>query len=96
MIVLVLRVYYGDSEDGKVLIDYMTGAMEFKLRHAINSCGITPKGAISAKDFIGKAGKVKIGIQKSKDEQYGDKNIVLDYIPKAEVVELDDSIPDFN
>lgn len=95
MIVLVLRVFYGEDERGKVLIDYITGAMEFKLRHAMASCGVT-NNPVSAKDFIGKCGKVKIGIQKSKDEQYSDKNVVLDYIVKPDVtVELDDEIPSF-
>jgi hypothetical protein len=100
MIVLVLRVFHGDSEHGKVIIDYITAAMEFKLRHAIAACGleVKPNTAITAKDFIGKSGKAKIGIQKSKDERYGDKNIIVDYIPKVGVsveVELDDEIPSF-
>ncbi len=95
MIVLVLRVYYGDDENGKVIVDYLTGAMEFKLRHAISSCGLVAKGTISAKDFVGKSGKAKIGIQKSKDDQYSDKNIIADYIAKGVEVELDDSIPSF-
>lgn len=100
MIILVLRVFYSEDEHGKVLIDYLTDAMEFKLRHAGNSCGVEPriengKPIFYAKDFIGKAGRAKIGIQKSKDERYGDKNIILDYVPKAVEVDLDDSIPDF-
>jgi hypothetical protein len=96
MIVLALEVFHGESEHGKVIIDYITGAMEFKLRHAMASCGVT-KNPVYAKDFIGKSGKVKIGIQKSKDEQYSDKNIVSDYVAKAdatvEVTPIDDMIP---
>lgn len=98
MIVLVLKIYFG--ERFITLIDYLTAGnerMEFKLRHAVNSCGVISKGAISAKDFIGKSGKCKIGIQKDKDGAYPDKNIVQDYVPKSTVVsaELEDSIPDF-
>jgi len=74
----------------------MTGAMEFKLRHAINSCGVDVDTTITAKDFIGKCGRAKIGVQKSKDPQYSDKNVIADYLVRAHDVELDDSIPDFN
>lgn len=96
MIVLVLKVYHGDSF--KTIVDYLTAGnerMEFKLRHAINSCGLVTNGAISAKDFIGKSGKCKIGIQSDKSGEYADRNVVQDYMPKSIAVtaELDDEIP---
>jgi len=93
MIVLVLKVFHNDKE--RVLVDYMTGAMEFKLRHAINSCGVDVDTTITAKDFIGKCGRAKIGVQKSKDPQYSDKNVIADYLVRAHDVELDDEIPAF-
>lgn len=98
MIVLVLKVFYG--ERFTTIVDYLTGGnerMEFKLRHAINSCGISVKGAVSAKDFIGKAGKCKIGIQKDKTGEYPDKNTIADYVEKsvATTEELIDEIPNF-
>lgn len=93
MIVLVLKVFHNDKE--RVLVDYLTGGMEFKLRHAINSCGVDVDTTITAKDFIGKCGRAKIGIQKSKDTQYPDKNSIADYLPRAHEVELDDEIPAF-
>jgi hypothetical protein len=96
MLVLVLRVYHDKGE--KVIIDYLTAnnpRMEFKLRHAMSSCGVS---VADAKHFIGKAGKCKIGIQKSEDAQYADKNTILDYIEKGVAVEipLDDEIPNFD
>lgn len=98
MIVLVLNVFYGDKT--KVIIDYLTGGnprMEFKLRHAISSCGLTGEDGISAKDFIGKLGKCKIGIQKSEDPNYADKNTIQDYVEKSVTVSVDlsDEIPKF-
>lgn len=101
MLVLVLKVFHGEDEKGKIIIDYITAAMEFKLRHLVASCGVTPKTkngtqVIEASDFVGKGGKAKIGIQKSKDEQYSDKNMIVDYLPKNHIVqEIDDSIPSF-
>jgi len=95
MIVLVLKVFHG--EGFKIIIDYLTAnneRMEFKLRHAMSSCGIADEVA-TAESFIGKSGKCKIGIQVSKDPQYSDKNTVADYIEKSVAVELDDSIPSF-
>lgn len=93
MIVLVLKVFYNEKE--RVIIDYLTDKMEFKLRHAIKSCGVEVDTSISAKDFIGKSGKAKIGIQKSKDAQYPDRNIIADYVSHGVEVELDDEIPNF-
>jgi len=93
MIVLVLKIFHNDKE--RVLIDYLTAGMEFKLRHAINTCGIDVDTAVSATDFIGKSGRARLGIQKSKDPQYSDKNVIADYLVRGVDVELDDEIPDF-
>lgn len=96
MLVLVNRVYHDKGE--KVIIDYLTAnnpRMEFKLRHAMSACGVVGN-KVSAKDFVGKAGKCKVGIQKSEDAQYADKNTILDYIEKGVEVALDDSIPNFD
>lgn len=98
MVVLVLNVFYGDKT--KTIIDYLTSGnprMEFKLRHAISACGVDSSDGVSAEDFIGKAGKCKIGIQKSDDPNFPDKNTIQDYIEKgiAVNVDLDDSIPQF-
>lgn len=98
MIVLVLKIFY--QESSITIIDYLTSGnerMEFKLRHAINSCSVPAQGSVSAKDFIGKSGKCKIGIQKDKTGEYPDKNSIQDYVTKATPTteELDDSIPDF-
>ena len=46
---------------------------------------------LKADDIIGKGGKLIVGIESS--EQYGDKNIVSEYLPKAVEVDLDDEIP---
>lgn len=93
MIVLVLNVFYG--EQTKTIIDYLTSGnprMEFKLRHAISACGVDSSDGVSAKDFIGKTGKCKIGIQKSEDAQYADKNTIQDYVEKGVLVDLEDEI----
>ncbi len=82
MIHLKLKVYKDDG--GYIFIDdYLMALMEFKLRHAAEATSNLDKynkGSLSADDFSGKAGKVKIGIQKSKDPQYADKNTINDYI----------------
>jgi len=95
MIVLVLNVFHGNQT--KTIVDYLTSGnprMEFKLRHAMSACGVDGADGVSAKDFIGKSGKVKIGIQKSEDAQYADKNTAQDYIEKGVAVDvaLDDEI----
>jgi len=86
MIQLVVRVFH---EDGRsiVIIDYLLESMAFKLKHAAYACGIGDKyetGKLSANDFIGKTGNLKLKIDKDKDGKYPDKNSVADYIPPKE------------
>jgi hypothetical protein len=82
MITLKLHVF--DSEGAaRIIFDYLQEALEYKLRHAADACGLIESyetGYLDAPDFIGKCGKVKIKIDKSKEPQYSDKNVVQDYI----------------
>ena len=80
MIKLNLAIWQGDKVICRVF-DYLLSAMEAKLRHACDSCGLLDRyqaGAIHAEDFIGRTGKVKIKIEKE-TEQYPAKNSVEDY-----------------
>ena len=89
MIQVILCVFYNNKT--YTIIDYlMGGKMEFKLRQAMRVCGVDNP---TASAFIGKAGKVKIGIQVDKSGKYPDKNNVLEYITAEVVEKLDDSIP---
>jgi len=90
MIEVTVRVYKDDG--GFVLItDFLMEQMAFKLRHACEACGLLPAyeaGELSADDFVGKEGYVKIKTQKGglKDkndpngERYDDRNAIADYI----------------
>lgn len=108
MIVLVLRVFHDNRE--YVMADYLTSGsakMAFKTKHAVAACGLKPdtdadgNPIIDASDFVGKCGRLVIGIQKGgkkegTNEYYADKNNVSDYLPKPDVtVELEDEIPSF-
>jgi hypothetical protein len=65
------------------LYDYLLEGMPAKLRHCCDSFGILDlyqSGQLSSVKLHGKVGKAKIGIQKSKDDAYPDKNIVVDYV----------------
>lgn len=82
MIVLVIEVY---TPDGKstVIYDYLMESMAYKLRHAAYACGLVAEyesGNLNDYDFKGKEGFLKLGIQKDKTGEYGDKNVVKDYI----------------
>jgi hypothetical protein len=79
MIALDLHVYNTASER-KTLKDYLVASMEWKLRHCAYACGLGDKyetGELSAADFIGCAGRLRLGIEKSAG--YPDKNKVADY-----------------
>lgn len=105
MIELKLAVY-GPDGNARHIFDYLMEKIEYKLRHAADACGLLDKyetGEFGAEDFIGKAGKLKLGIQKDKTGQYPDKNTVQDYIKRDNLAEpaptrktapdLDDEIP---
>jgi len=103
MIKVDLTVF--DANGGKRFVyDYLMEAMAYKLKHAAQACGLEDKynnGSLTADDFIGKCGKLKLKIQSDKNGVYADKNVVHDYVvdkdPKAtkqEAKNLDDILND--
>lgn len=53
-----------------------------KLRHCAVACDLTADyehGTLPAELFVNRQGWAKVIIQKSKDEQYSDKNAIVDY-----------------
>jgi hypothetical protein len=110
MIKVRLDVFNDDG--GKTTVfDYLMEAAAYKLRHMAEVCGLLDdyeSGHLDADDLVGKAGRVKIGIQKDKTGQYADKNNVVDYIVedkriaslstkpmprRGKAADLDDDIP---
>ena len=80
MIQLCLKVF---NETGQfiLVIDYLLAVIEYKLRHASAACGVLQQyetGELSASDFIGKTGFLKLRIDPAKDG-YRAKNAVHDY-----------------
>lgn len=100
MIKLSLHVYNQSGDSCGVISDYLLEKLAYKLRHASFACGLGEKynnGSLSADDFIGKAGDVKIMIKKDKTGQYPDQNMIADYLVKKDehktLDNLDDGIP---
>lgn len=105
MIAVVLKVYDQDGET-RTVRDWLLEAMAYKLRHACETVGLDHEyeaGTVSAADFEGRSGKVKLKIEKSSG--FPDKNVVADYVVEAAVLkpapvqkqmvsaDLDDDIP---
>ncbi len=92
MIVLTVRVF---KPDGNFILitDYLLEAMQFKLVHACEACGLYDKyltGEIHPGDFIGKTGVLKLGVQKSDD--YPDRNTIKDYVAEKKADILKDAL----
>lgn len=89
MIELKLFVY-DDEGRPRTMRDFLTESIAYKLRHAAEVCGLLDDyeaGELTASDFIGKTGQLKIRIEKDKSGQYPDKNGVADYIkPEDSIV----------
>lgn len=85
MIELQLKVWDHNGTQGLVYDYLMLTGSKFslrKIRHFCYSNGMESfyeSGKLSASDCEGKTGKCYIGIQKDKNGQYPDKNIIADY-----------------
>jgi hypothetical protein len=65
----------------RLVKDYLLPQRPEKLLHAATTCGVQDKyfaGVLSEDDFVGKRGRLEIGLEKSKD--YPTKNVVKDYL----------------
>lgn len=75
--------------------------MGFKLRHFASTCGLIVKyenNTLEAKDFVGKQGTAKVGVQDYID-QHGEKkkrNIVIDYVKSINLTASNDLNDDIN
>lgn len=101
MIRLVLNVFNDDGQS-RIVIDYLLESTARKLHNAAYACGLENQykiGELSAKDFIGKEGNLKLYISKDKSGKYGDKNAVADYLidesryQPSPAAFIDDDIP---
>jgi hypothetical protein len=82
MIVLKLHVY-DDKGVRHFVTDYLLESIAYKLRNAAVALGLQEdyeKGHLRAANFVGRPGRVKIGIKKDPTGQYPDQNNVRDYV----------------
>lgn len=103
MMELTVRVF---KEDGtfNLVSDYLLEKLMYKLLHCTEACGLTKEfesGELTAEDFIGKEGMLKLGIQDAQGD-FPARNTIKDYLApekvEAEPVkkaldDLEDEIP---
>ena len=82
MIDLKIELHKRDGAT-KIVHDYLLakGPAAAKFLHACVVCGVLDKwkaGVVSADDFVGKSGRLKLSIQTRK--QWPTKNVVTDYV----------------
>lgn len=71
--------------EGQFIYEYLGAWNEWKLKHLMDTVGLDyTHGTVTMDDLRGKRVLVKTRIEKSKDEKYGDKAVVADYL-KLEV-----------
>jgi hypothetical protein len=69
----------------RFVTDYLLEKLPIKLRHAAEACGLLEQyeaGELAGADFVGKAGKLMLTIEKDKNKRFPDKNVVADYVLK--------------
>jgi hypothetical protein len=85
MIELKLRIIDRNGHE-KLITDYLVAARAGKLRNAAEACGILAKyesGSLTAADFIGCSGRVRVGIQRDRSGGFQDRNVVVDYVANS-------------
>jgi hypothetical protein len=83
MMVLKLRV--GSNGTIKVVTDYIVAKQVRKVRVVARACGLLDlfeSGEILPEHFMGRKGRVKLGVEKSLTAQYPDRNVVDRYVVK--------------
>lgn len=86
MITLKLNIFDNEG-NGRIIFDYLTEAMGWKIRHAADACGLLATyeaGSLSAASFEFATGKVKIKTQKGNKEYPNPKNVVEDYVKRGD------------
>jgi hypothetical protein len=82
----MIEINVGIYVEGKIrqrIFDYLLPLMEAKLRHFCDTTGLLTEyesGTLTAVMCRGRSGKCRIGIQKDKNGEYPDKNIIKDYV----------------
>jgi hypothetical protein len=72
-----------DKGLSRTLSDYLLEKRAGKLRNCSNACGLLDKyesGLLSNDDFVGKRGRLKLGVEKDRAGKYPPKNIIVDYL----------------
>ncbi len=90
MIILVVKVM-NEHGDVRIFPDYLVEAAEEKFRNAAVTCGLVREyegGQLFAHDFLGKGGKLVLGIKKGEPKpdgtgNYPDKNEIIGYVPEG-------------
>ncbi len=85
MIKMGLRVYDAGGVPYFVF-DYLLEAIAHKLRHAAVALGMAAAydaGTLIGDDMIGRTCRVRLRVEKDKNGQFPDKNVVVDYLAPA-------------
>lgn len=82
MIELKVQVSNGKGVS-RTLPDYLLEKRAEKLRHCCKACAILDKyetGLLANDDFVGKRGRLKLGVEKDRAGKYPPKNVIVDYL----------------
>lgn len=102
MFALKLNVFEPDGKTRSIL-DWVLPQMPKKFKHIHDACGLADKfeaGEVTAQDFLGKTGKLKLEVGKPYTDKNGNErvnNAVEDYIKRENLIETSeqkDPIPD--
>ena len=86
MLHLKLKVFHPTEDETRIVDDYLTESMSFKIKnfaYAIGRGQDYEAGELCPDEMIGCSGRAKVAIRVSKDPKYQDKNEIKDYLKKG-------------
>jgi hypothetical protein len=83
MIELKVKIARPDGQ-AKTITDYLLEKTPEKFRHCCEACDLLAKyesGTVADDDFVGKRGRLRLGIEKAKkNSAFPDRNVIADYL----------------
>ena len=77
-----MRVRVSKDGNARILPDYVLPQRPGKFRNICIACGVEDKylnGSVTDDDFLGKRGKVKVGVERAK-RGFPPRNVIVDYL----------------
>jgi hypothetical protein len=82
---LVLKLKVGANGSSKIITDYVVSKNVKKVKKLAQACGLgdlVSTGELLPENFIGRSGRVRLVVEKSRNQNWPDRNVVENYVTR--------------